>query len=242
MTKKLVTAGCSFTLDHYQQTWANYLSGKLHADLINVAARGAGLDFISKRLMIALNDIDPKDTLVGIMLPSVDRFDCYVDSAHATKKELLDISSWQNGKNPSFMTLDGEPSDTHGYSLTGGQPRGIKKYWYKYYYNTTSAYINYWFNVVNIQNFLELKKFDYFFTSAYDLDVAVEQPCNQDNQPIEYNKMKKLVNFDKFVLYQQHRGFLSFVADNKYEVIKNYPISLAHSEYVKQVILPQLLK
>jgi hypothetical protein len=198
MIKTLVSAGCSFTKDGYQKTWADYLRQNLDSDLINVGARGAGLDFISKRLMVSLDNMDPAGVLVGIMLPSIDRFDCYIDSAHATKNHLLSISSWQNGKNPSFVTLDGELSDQQGYCLTGGEPRGIKKYWYKYYYNSTAAYINYWFNIINIQNFLVLKGFRYFFTSAYDLDSAVEQPGNQDIHPVEYTGMIKMVNFDRF--------------------------------------------
>lgn len=238
MTKTLVSVGCSFTKDYYQKTWADYLSQELNYTLINIGARGAGLDFISKRLMISLNDMNPTDVLVGIMLPSVDRFDCYIDSAHATKSHLLSISSWQNGKNPLFVTLDGEVSEQHGYCLTGGEPRGIKKYWYKYYYNSTAAYINYWFNVINIQNFLTLKGFDYFFTSAYDLDSAVEQPVNQDRSPIEYTDMKKLVNFDKFVLYQDKYGFLSFVDQFGYSIVKHHPVEHAHRDYVQQVLLP----
>lgn len=238
MIRTLVTAGCSFTKDYFQPTWADYLSKELHCNLINVGARGAGLDFISKRIMIALNNIDPKDVLVGILLPSVDRFDYYVDTMHASRKSLLSVSSWQNGKNPNFVTLDGELSAEHGYCLTGGNPRGIKKYWYKYYHNTTAVYINYWFNVINIQNFLKLHKFKYFFSSAYDLDSAIEQPSNQDNQVLEYTKMKELVDFNQFIMYRNNQGFLSFVNDQMYEIINHHPVSTAHFEYVKQVLLP----
>ena len=240
MIKTLVSAGCSFTKDYYQKTWADYLSEELNCNLINVGARGAGLDFISKRLMIALADIDPTDVLVGIMLPSIDRFDCYIDSAHAARNQLLSISSWQDGQNPLFVTLDGETSTRHGYCLTGGEPRGIKKYWYKYYYNSTSAYINYWFNIINIQNFLVLKGFDYFFTSAYNIDSAVEQAVNLDNQPVEYTNMKKLVDFDRFVLYQHNQGFLNFVQHCGYDVVKHHPVESAHQNYVQQVILPRI--
>jgi hypothetical protein len=242
MIKKLVTAGCSFTKDCYQKTWADYLSQELDCDLINAGARGAGLDFISKRLMVLLNSIDPSGVLVGVMLPSIDRFDCYIDSAHATKSHLLSISSWQNGENPLFVTLDGELSTQHGYCLTGGEPRGIKKYWYKYYYNSTAAYINYWFNIINIQNFLVSKGFQYFFTSAYDLDSTVEQPCNQDIHPVEYTGMMQLVNFDPFVLYQHNQGFLSFVEQQGHSIIKHHPIEQAHCDYVQQIIMPQIAR
>jgi hypothetical protein len=242
MITTLITAGCSFTKDHYQNTWADFLAQELDCNLLNIGARGAGLDFVSKRLMIALNNLEPKNALVGILLPSMDRFDCYVDSAHAAKNHLLGISSWQNGSDPLFVTLDGELSRDHGYCLNGGEPRGIKKHWYKYYYSSTAAYINYWFNIVNIQNFLMLKGFNYFFSSAYDLDQAIEQDNNQDGQEIEYHTMKQLVDFDQFILYQNQQGFLSFVRDGQYDIVKNHPTVQAHYDYVRQVILPGINK
>lgn len=240
MRYNLIAAGCSFTKDFYQKTWADYLAQSLGYQLTNIGARGAGLEFICKRLMMSLQNVDPDQSLVAIMLPSMDRFDCYVDREHVLKNQLLEISSWQNGKNSKFVNLDGQLSDSHGYSLTGGEPRGIKKHWYKYYFSTSAAYINFWFNVFYIQNFLDLKGFKYFFTSAYDFDSNIEQPCNQDGTVIETPEVRNLVKFDQFIMYEKIKGFLTFVSDNQYQVISQHPVTLAHHDYAKSVIVPQL--
>lgn len=239
---KLITAGCSFTIDNYQKTWADYLAKELNYELINVAARGAGIGFISKRLIIALQNINPTDALVGIMLPSSDRFDYYVDKKHNLKNNLLDISSWQDGKAPSFVNLDGELSRNSGYSLTGGQPRGDKKYWYKYFYNKTESYINYWFAVLQIQNYLKLHNFKYFFLSAYNINNTIEQPVNQECNEVEYPDVINLIDFQNFIFYADKLGFLDYVDSNNFNIVKNYPVAEAHKKFVLDIVIPSLRK
>jgi hypothetical protein len=98
MTKKLIACGCSFTIDNYQNTWPNFLSEELNVELINIAARGAGLDFISKRLITYISKNKQADISVAVMLPSADRFDLYVDEGNPQKIDFLNISGWQGGK------------------------------------------------------------------------------------------------------------------------------------------------
>jgi len=57
MISKLVTFGCSFTKDNYQGTWADLVSTDIGVPLLNHAERGAGSDFVIKRLLTA--DLDP---------------------------------------------------------------------------------------------------------------------------------------------------------------------------------------
>lgn len=237
MIKQLVTAGCSFTMDWRQQTWADYLSAALNLELINVGARGAGMTFVSRRAMMALEQHSSNDTVVAVMLPSSDRFDYYVDSRHVLAPDFVSVSSWQNG-NPALVGLDGHTSIHHGYCLTGGEARGHKKHWYKYYYNTTAAWIDYWFDIVNLQNYLRLRRFKYYFIMAYDLYQTVEQSTNLGS--IEYDDMLKLVDFSRFVWYQHQRGFLSFVQDHKFECVDHHPVSLAHKNFVDQILLPAI--
>ena len=42
----LATARYSFTKGNYQQTWADFLVHALDNELVNVAARGAGIEFV----------------------------------------------------------------------------------------------------------------------------------------------------------------------------------------------------
>lgn len=237
MIQRLVTAGCSFTMDWRQRTWADYLSTALNLQLVNVGARGAGMSFVSRRAMMALEEFNSNDTMVAVMLPSSDRFDYYVDSRHVLASDFVSDSCWQNG-GPALVGLDGTIGTHHGYSLTGGQARGHKKHWYKYYYNTTAAWIDYWFDIVNLQNYLRLRRFKYHFIMAYDLYQTVEQNTNLGS--IEYDDMLKLVDFSRFVWYQHQRGFLSFVHDHKFEYLDRHPGTLAHENFVEQVLLPAM--
>ncbi len=44
----------------------------------------------------------------------------------------------------------------------------------------------------------------------------------------------------EFILYQNQSGFLDYVKDKNYEIIKNHPIEEAHENYVDEVLLPKL--
>ena len=242
MTNTLITAGCSFTIDHYQLTWADYLAQELNYKLINVAARGAGLNFISKRLILSLQGVSTDSTLVGIMLPSSDRFDYYVDQEHALKENFINISSWQGSGIPSLVNLDGTLSNKSGYSLTGGEPRGHKKHWYKFFYNKTESYINYWFYVLLIQDYLKLRGFKYFFLSAYPIDNNIEQPINQSTNSIECKSLIDLIDFDSFIFHQDRLGFLDYVRSSKFEIKNHHPVTESHKEFVNKVVIPGLLK
>ena len=252
MIKTLITAGCSFTIDHFQLTWADYLSQELNVKLINVAGRGAGLGFISKRLILALQGASAESTLVGIMLPSSDRFDYYVDQKHVLKEHFVDISSWQGEGKPSLVRLDGTLSDRSGYSLTGGQPRGHKSHWYKYFYNKTEAYINYWFYVLLMQDYLTLHGFRYFFLSAYAIDNNSEsvllsmidnstESVDHSSSPIECDDLTKLIDFDSFIFHQDRLGFLDYVKSKGFEIKTHHPVTESHKIFVKDIILPRII-
>lgn len=231
-----MTFGCSFTLDNYQKTWANFLAEQKKLQLINCGARGAGVDFISKRLVIACQNYKPKDSLIAIMLPSRDRFDLYVEKNDILLDDYKSIASWQDGNRASFMELDGNLSEIQGYSLTGGEPRGYKKYWYKYFHNNTFSAINYWFSIYHMQNFLKLHKYNYFFTSAYDIHHNIEQSVNQfENEPND-KQIMSLIDFEKFILYKNTNGFLDFCSDQNYEIYNNHPVETAHQAFVNEIL------
>ena len=233
--KNLTTAGCSFTLDNYQKTWANYLAEDLNCTLTNLGARGAGIDFISKRVMYHCSH-NPTDLIV-IMLPSVDRFDWYLDQHHPLKSSSISISSWQDGKTPLLMTLDGQLTCTEGYVLSGGEIRGHKRHWFKYYYSETSALLNYWTAVYNLENFFKIKKIPYCFTTAYDRDNLVEQSYNQTQNSASFKWIFDCIDWSKFVFYQTNCGFLSFTKDQKFNVVNNHPVTDAHKSWVSDILL-----
>lgn len=238
MKNQLVTAGCSLTKDFQQLTWANYLADMLGYELNNVAARGAGMSFISKRVIMATQTCDPTTTSVVVLLPSSDRFDCYIDESHVLLDEFVKVSSWQDGRQPQLVNLDGTISSQHGYSLTGGEARGLKSYWYKYYHNNTAAHINYWFDVLHLQNYLKLRGFEYWFISAYDVDNTVEQSSNNNSAKIEYNSMQQLIDWEKFIFHRNRCGFLTYAREHQFEFVRHYPVTEAHCAFVENIMLP----
>ena len=236
--KNLTTAGCSFTLDNYQKTWANYLSEELDHKLTNLGARGAGIDFIAKRVMYHCSHSNTD--LIVVMLPSVDRFDWYLDQHHPLRAEGMSIASWQNGTGPSLVTLDGQLSNIEGYSLSGGEIRGHKRHWFKYYYSESSALLNYWTTVYNLENFFKVKKIPYYFTTAYDKNNLVEQSYNQTQNTGNFSWIFDCINWNRFIFYQTDRGFLSFTQDRNFSVLHNHPVTAAHKSWVDDILLPSM--
>lgn len=238
MTKKLLTAGCSFTKDNYMKTWADYLAHELGYELHNIAGRGAGIEFITNRILYEC--LREKYELVVIMLPSVDRVDLYIDENHPLKQNYLEISSWQDGKSPGFVTLDGAITKDHGYVLSGGEHRGLKKYWFKYYYNETSAVLSYWSKIFLLENFFKTHQIKYRFHMAYDKNSLVEQAVNASGDDQCYEYLWSQMDWSNFIFYKETQGFLSFTRDNQFDIIKNYPVTEAHKKWVDQILVPNL--
>jgi hypothetical protein len=236
----LLTAGCSFTKDNYQKTWAEYLASGLQATLTNVAARGAGIDFITTRLIYQCtkNNYD----LVVIMLPSLDRIDLYVNNDHLLKDHYRDISSWQNGVCAEFVQINGEFSNDEGYSLTGGATRGYKKYWYKYYYSEAATLISYWSKVYLLENFFKNQNINYKFTMAYNKDSLVEQASNVQGNNHQHSFLHEKIDWNNFIFHNDSEGFLSFCKQFDYPVINNHPVTQAHEDWTNTVLLPVLHK
>jgi len=231
-----LTAGCSFTLDNFQKTWADYLAESHSYNLINIGARGAGIDFISKRIMYHCQQ--QSTDFVVIMLPSVDRFDWYLDKNHPLQSSAIDIASWQDGKSASMINLDGNISYSEGYCLSGGEIRGDKKHWFKYYYSEASTLLNYWSTVYSLENFFKIKNIPYYFTTAYDRDNLVEQSYNQTKNSSNFDWIFNYIDWSRFIFYQGDRGFLSFTRDKKFKIINQHPETQAHKFWVDEIVNP----
>lgn len=238
MRSKLLVAGCSFTKDNYQRTWADYLAMHLDMDLSNIGARGAGVDYISKSVIF--ETAHQSYDLVCIMLPSADRFDWYVDKQHLLKTQAIDIASWQDGKQPSLVRVDGSLSTESGYCLSGGEIRGDKKHWYKYYYSESGQILDYWFKVYSLENYFKTKQIRYVMHTAFDQNNLIEQPHNRESKDNQHLYFFGLIDWSKFVFYDHNRGFLSYVKDHGYRSVRNHPVEEAHCGWVKDVLSTQI--
>jgi hypothetical protein len=236
--KTLLASGCSFTKDNYQKTWADYLAEMMNYDLKNIAARGSGINFLSKRIIFQC--LKEKPDLVVIMLPSLDRFDWYIDLTHTLHDSATQISSWQNGTSPALVQLDGSLSSDEGYILSGGEIRGDKKYWYKYYYNESAELVNYWNAVYALENFFKQHGIAYYFTMAYDKDHLVEQATNVTGHNNQHQFLFDAIDWDRFIFYQKSRGFLAFARDHGYNIVKHHPVTEAHRAWVNTILIKNM--
>lgn len=220
--KNLVAFGCSFTKDNYQRTWVDFLAEKLNLNSINHGARGAGIDFITKRIVSC--DFNKKNDFVVVMFPSADRFDIFVEKNDILYKKFLKIASWLDGKSPKLVDLSGKFTTTEsGFCLSGGWHRGIKKSWYSTYYSNSYAVLNYWTNVLLLQNYFENNNINYLFTSAYDRDCLIEQDVNKNNLEIEnINLIVNKINFEKFFYVKNNIGFINFCKNHKISIIDDH--------------------
>ncbi len=231
MMDRLIALGCSFTLDNYQKTWADYLAEHLNLRLDNLGARGAGMDFVTNRLLSYR--LISSDTVI-IMLPSADRFDWYIDQGNPLQQNAINIASWQNGEHSDFVQLDGSLSNRSGFVLSGGEHRGEKRTWYKYFYSEYKASLDFWNSVYFLELYLKNKNIKYRFTSAYDKHQQIEQSLNRGtDQSITSIPAIRNIDFTKFIYYKQDKGFLSFTSEHKFKVSNNHPVTQAHKKFAE---------
>lgn len=241
MAHKVLVSGCSFTKDLYQETWVNYLTKACNdVEITNVAARGAGIDFITYRLLHQC--FHNKPDLVVVLFPSIDRFDWYLDPTNPCRSKAVSIASWQNGKLPTLINPDGTLSVNNGFCLSGGEHRGDKSYWYKYYYSEDAARLNYLSKIIFLQNYFENQKIQYCFSLVYSLDDQVEQSCNKTQKYQDLDWLYQQINWKNFALYNGIHGFKNYCEQKNFPIIKNYPVSAAHQCWTNEVLLPVLIK
>ena len=231
----LFAFGCSFTKDNYQQTWADLLAQDLDCNLHNFAERGAGADFLVRRLLTS--KISSQDT-VAIMWPSADRFDLWVDATVPHLVADLGHSSWPDGKQPKFVDFYGRYHLSHGFAINGSVPRGHKHKFYKFFYTAQQAVTDWWINIVTAQLFLERQGIRYVMMSAFPL-----------TNPIHYHhsdfvlvpEIFNQINLNRFVDHSRTQGFYHFCVRRQLDFLdSHHPSTAAHEVYLNEIIKPKL--
>lgn len=237
MYKKIFTFGCSFTRDNYQKIWPDILCRHLNAELINCAERGAGSDFIVKRL-ICTTDITNND-LVVILWPSADRYDLWADSTTPHLINDIETCSWPDGKSPQLVNYLGTYNQESGFILNGSVPRGNKHYYYKYFYSAHQSVHNWMTNVITAQLFLAAKNIPCVMATAF----ALRNPIHYHHDTFVLNdKIYNMVDQSKFVDHSAYQGFFDFCLRNHLPFIDpHHPASEAHQIWVNQLLLPKVL-
>jgi len=236
MYKKIYTFGCSFTRDNYQEIWPNILCQQLHADLFNCAERGAGSDFVVKRLLCTTNITN--NDLVVILWPSADRYDLWADSTTPHLIKDLDTCSWPDGKQPQLVNHHGTYNQESGFILNGSVPRGTKHQYFKYFYSASQSVHNWLTNIITAQLYLNSKKIPYVMATAFPL----RNPIHYHHDTFVINeKIYNVIDQSKFVANSEQQGFLKFCLDNQLPFMdSHHPATASHQIWVEQVLLPKV--
>jgi hypothetical protein len=239
MIKKIYTFGCSFTKDNYQKTWADLLSDRLQALLENRAERGAGSDFLLKRLFTS-TDICPDDSLVVIMWPSADRFDLWTDASVPHLVNDINTASWPDGVQPKFIDYHGIYRVDAGFNCNGSVPRGFKHKWFKFFYSAHKATHDWYCNIISSQLYLQTRKIKYVMASSFPLVMPLHYHVGAvDIVPEIFDQIDQ----EKFVSNSKHQGFYGFCSDRNTEWFdKNHPKTSAHSIWVDDILIPKLVE
>lgn len=231
---KLFTFGCSYTRDNYQQTWADLVAKDYVLDLHNFAERGAGADYLVKRLLTA--NIQSQD-LVMIMWPSADRFDLWADQTTPHLLQDYVHASWPDGIQPTLVDLHGNRSLSSGYILNGSVPRGYKHHYFKFFYSAYQAVHNWYVSIISAQLYLKSIGCAFVMTSAFPVTCPIsyhhgEFECEADI----YEKID-------FECWAHTQGFYTWAQDSNQSFLNShYPSTLAHRTYVDSYLASKVEK
>jgi hypothetical protein len=230
MASKLITFGCSFTRDNYQETWADLLSQNLKLPLNNCAERGAGSDYVINRILTT--EFAPGD-VAAVMWPSADRIDLWADDTVPHLQGDLEYAAWLDGVEPQFVDSHGTRSSSRGYNLNGNWPRGYKDYYYKYLYSSYQSTHNLYRNIITAQLYFQHLNIPYVMMTSMDLTSPLILWKNKfDIDPVLWSR----IDHTKFL---DETGFVNWCLTNAMPFLnKWYPTTVSHRYYMEKFILP----
>lgn len=229
---RLFTFGCSYTLDNYQDTWADILAHDYNFELHNLAERGAGADYVTKRLLTS--DIVSED-LVIIMWPSADRFDLWADKTTPHLLQDYVHASWPDGVQPTLVDLQGQRRLDYGYILNGSVPRGYKHNYFKYFYSPYQSVHDWYVSIITAQLYLKSIGAKYLMTSAFPITCPISY--HHDKFKIEPSIFEKI----DLTCFVDIAGFYTWAKNgNKPFLNSHYPGTQAHKEYVDVYLSPAI--
>jgi hypothetical protein len=232
MIENLYTFGCSYTKDNYQKTWADLVAQDHGLKLHNLAERGAGADFVVKRLLVS--DIDPKNSAVMIMWPSADRFDLWADANTPHLVQDQQHASWPDGIEPKLVDYHGHYNHQQGFVLNGSVPRGYKHYFFKYFYSAHWVTHNWYVSVITAQLYLKSQGIKFCMSSTFPLT----QPVQYHHE--EFDTVQDLFGRIDQSCFDQNSittGFVPYCIEHGLPFINaHYPDTQSHRYYIDNVL------
>ncbi len=236
----LLTGGNSFSVPGLLEedyTWVDYLQ-KSHdfSKSVHTGTVAQGNELISRKIIYnvieLLKDCKSEDILVGIMWSSPKFQSVYLESSPKNFTKLF-----LNQENPTSVV----DKENHWYILNPPRAPGIVEHdehssaYYKYFYNSTSSYVETCEHILRTQWFLDKCKISYFMT-AYNQNVLPSSLKNLKETSHLYN----LINFDNFLPIDsgQSEWCKTKATAYSHQMNNSHPSHLQHKQFTEEVILP----
>ena len=252
MSKKLITAGCSFTVNAKDgPAWPTYLKQSLepynYHDFINNALSSAGNGLISRKAIYQVTEElktrPPEDLLVGIIWSGSSRYDYRLSNT-----EILNFKrdNTHNGwvENPTSIALKGSKHWVvlnHHWADPKWHPEKKSNIeaetYYRYFFDEVGATIYTLEHMLRVQWFLKSKNIKYF--CGFFKNEAINS-SHFDHPEVSYlfNELDQTTFLPGTSMYNWVEK--NSKSDFKLSPQHDHPRTFQHKEYAEQVILPFL--
>lgn len=239
----LVVSGCSFTHNNHHShcTWANSLAVWTGMSIDNLAIPGAGNTHVKNSTILHLeqNNLDPNTTLVLIMWSGPERIDWITDKNYSKFKDQYSFEYTYCNNNELVVggnwwsNLDKETStQTH---LTKTLIN------YSKYQSASSLALNSWLQIQDLENYLKIHGYRYYFMSWFDYDDPID---NQNRWIALHQELKKLnLKIDQSQWLPLNQSLGSWAQVHPDLLCDSIHVGWqGHELWLKEVLIPVLLE
>ena len=251
MTKKILSAGCSFTYGHElsdcnhtglppsSKTWAKGLSDLMQGDYVCIARGGLGNSAIARKIFqyISHNPVD----CVLVMWSFPSRYDWAMPrNRNLEDTRWASITPWDTDAKQSevFKSLsNSEPQQEiwkkRKEELATTGVREFANSLYRYAANEYHEIYQSWKSIIWLQNILEKKRIPYLFTLA-DNSLFYKEFAPHAEQDALMKALYSEIDFTNWFSFgERMMGFNQWALLNDYPRGTTHPLDSAHQDAVQ---------
>lgn len=239
--KQLIVSGCSFTHNNHSMpcTWPNVLASWAGWDIANLAMPGAGNTHIKNSVILYLEKTKPRvnDTLIIVMWTGPERIDWITDRNRSNFKSQY----------PQEYRYTEQNESTVGGSWWATAPRTqLSKTLVEYskFQSNSSLALNSWLQIQDLENYLKINGYNYYFTSWFDYRDTVDGANRWidfgqelDNLSLSLDQTQWIPEDPASTLGQWIHNHPEFQLEDKF-----HPDRAGHEAWTKEILVPELIK
>jgi hypothetical protein len=238
--KHIVVSGCSFTHNNHDTpcSWPNILASWAGTTIDNLALPAAGNTHIKNSTILHLEQTRPcvDDTIVLIMWSGPEKIDWITDKNLSNFKNsypfnytyiqnnesVLGRNWWLNKKNCHVDDTINE---------------------YSKYQSNSSLSLNSWIQIQDLENYLKIKGYQYYFMSWFNYNDPVDNVNRWIDFDLELQKMNLLLDKNNWLANNNIQDSLGRWAQNHPEFLidKIHMDWPGHESWLKEVLIPELI-